>query len=326
MTPSNRTLAVLALSSLALGFGTVHASQTGTQAPARTAPAAASGNNIVETAVAAGEFTTLAKLLSAADLISALEGPGPFTVFAPTDATFAKLPSELVADLLKPENKARLQAILKYHVVPAKAMAKDLSGMTFAKTLQGQRIDLAVRNGSVKVDGATVVKADIEASNGVIHVIDAVILPMEGNILEVARGAGTFGTLLAAIEAAGMAELFRGPGPFTVLAPTDQAFQSLPKGTLEDLLKPENRGKLAEVLAFHVIPGIAAYSDDVVKLSEVQTAGGRTAPVAVADGTVRIGGAKVVKADIEASNGVIHVLDTVLIPAAKSTAGAETSR
>lgn len=325
MTPSTRVLSVVAAASLALGLGTVQASQTGTQAPARTAPAAG-GQNIVQTAVAAGDFKTLAQLLAAADLVSALEGPGPFTVFAPTDAAFAKLPPELVADLLKPENKARLQAILKYHVVPAKAVAKDVSGMTFAKTLQGQRVDLAVKNGAVKVDGATVVKADVMASNGVIHVIDAVILPMEGNILEVARGAGTFGTLLAAIDAAGMSELFKGPGPFTVLAPTDQAFQALPKGTLEDLLKPENRGKLAEILAFHVVPGTAAYSQDVVKLSQVQTAGGRTAPVAVADGTVRIGGAKVVKVDIEASNGVIHVIDTVLIPGAKSTAGADTSR
>ncbi len=133
--------------------------------------------DIVDTAVAAGQFKTLATALTAAGLVDTLKGPGPFTVFAPTDEAFAKLPAGTVEDLLKPENKAKLVSILTYHVVPAKAKAKDVAGMTSAKTVNGKEVTLKTENGKVMVDKATVTKADIEASNGVIHVIDTVILP-----------------------------------------------------------------------------------------------------------------------------------------------------
>jgi transforming growth factor-beta-induced protein len=293
-----------------------------TQAPAAT-PATGS-MTIVETAVAAGNFKTLASLLAAAGLVDALKGPGPFTVMAPTDEAFAKLPPELMAELAKPENKERLAAILKFHVVPAKAMAADVVKMPFATTLQGQRFDIVVaKDGKVMVDQATVTKTDIVCSNGVIHVIDTVIVPMEGDIVQVATGAGTFNILLSAIGAAGMTDLFKGPGPFTVLAPTDDAFRKLPKGTLEDLLKPENKAKLAKILGAHVVPGTAAYSDTVAKMKEVPTIGGSPLKVVVKDGKVMIGGATVVKADVEAKNGVIHAIDTVIIPAdGTTTAGA----
>jgi uncharacterized surface protein with fasciclin (FAS1) repeats len=135
--------------------------------------------DIVDTAVAAGSFTTLAKALTAADLIDTLKGKGPFTVFAPTDAAFAKLPAGTLESLLKPENKAKLQRILTYHVVAGKVMAADVVKMRSAKAVSGDTITVAARGGSVTVDNATVVKTDILATNGVIHVIDAVILPKD---------------------------------------------------------------------------------------------------------------------------------------------------
>ena len=131
--------------------------------------------DIVDTAVSAGDFTTLVAAIKAADLVEALKGEGPFTVFAPTDAAFAKLPEGTLADLLKPENKAKLAAILTYHVIPSKVMAADVKSMK-AKTLNGAEATLVVGEG-VTIDGANVVKTDIVCSNGVIHVIDAVILP-----------------------------------------------------------------------------------------------------------------------------------------------------
>ena len=145
-------------------------------AEARVSPRLAD-KDIVDTAIAAGSFTTLAKALEAAGLVDALKGEGPFTVFAPTDEAFAKLPAGTVESLLKPENKAKLQAILTYHVVPGKVMASQVTGMTSAKTVNGQSLTIAVKDGSVKIDNATVVKTDIATSNGVIHVIDSVVLP-----------------------------------------------------------------------------------------------------------------------------------------------------
>jgi len=140
-------------------------------------PARAQQKDIVETAVAAGSFTTLAKALQAAGLVETLKGSGPFTVFAPTDEAFAKLPAGALADLLKPENKDKLKAVLTYHVVPGKVMASQVTGLTSAKTVNGESLSVAVKDGAVMIGGAKVVKADVEASNGVIHVIDSVLLP-----------------------------------------------------------------------------------------------------------------------------------------------------
>jgi uncharacterized surface protein with fasciclin (FAS1) repeats len=133
--------------------------------------------DIVETAAGAGSFTTLAKALTAADLVSTLKGPGPFTVFAPTDAAFAKLPAGTLENLLKPENKAKLRRVLTYHVVPGKVMAADVVKVSSAKAVSGDVLPIKVNGGAVSVDQANVVKTDIAASNGVIHVIDTVLVP-----------------------------------------------------------------------------------------------------------------------------------------------------
>ena len=137
----------------------------------------AQGKDIVDTAVAAGQFKTLAAALKAAGLVDTLKGGGPFTVFAPTDEAFAKLPKGTVEELLKPENKAKLTAILTYHVVPGKVMAADVVKVKDATTVQGGAIKVNVNGGKVMVDGANVTKTDIGASNGVIHVVDSVLMP-----------------------------------------------------------------------------------------------------------------------------------------------------
>jgi transforming growth factor-beta-induced protein len=164
------------LKSLALGTLTAVAL---TVAPFTAVPAAAQTRDIVDTAVAAGSFKTLAAALKAAGLVDTLKGPGPFTVFAPTDEAFAKLPAGTVEMLLKPENKAKLTRILTYHVVAGQVMAADAAKLTSAKAVSGDTLTIAAQGGGVTINQAKVVKADIAASNGVIHVLDAVILPKD---------------------------------------------------------------------------------------------------------------------------------------------------
>jgi len=280
-----------------------------------TATATTAKSTIVETAVAAGSFKTLVAAVQAAGLVETLNGAGPFTVFAPTDEAFAKLPAGTLEMLLKPENKAKLAAILTYHVVPGAVKAADVVKLKTAGTVNGQRVDIKVDGAKVTVDGAAVTATDIACSNGVIHVIDTVILPVDGTIVDVAAKNGSFNTLVAAVKEAGLVETLSGKGPFTVLAPTDAAFAKLPAGTLEMLLKPENKKQLVDILSYHVVPGVAAYSDAVVKMTEVPTVLGSPIAVKVVGGKVMLNGATVVAADVEATNGVIHVVDTVILPA-----------
>ena len=157
------TMTVLALSALAVPH--VQAADT-----------CADKGDIVAVAVGAGSFNTLVAAVKAAGLVETLQGAGPFTVFAPTDEAFAKLPKGTVEELLKPENKEKLVAILTYHVLAGKVMAADVKTMS-AKTVNGKKLDIKVAEGKVTVDNATVVKTDIAAKNGVIHVIDSVVLP-----------------------------------------------------------------------------------------------------------------------------------------------------
>ncbi len=133
--------------------------------------------DIVDTAASAGKFNTLVQAIQAADLVNTLKGPGPFTVFAPTDAAFAKLPAGTLTDLLKPENKAKLQSILTYHVVAGKVMSGDAAKLNSAKTVNGQSFTIRPSGNGLMVDEANVIETDIEASNGIIHVIDRVVMP-----------------------------------------------------------------------------------------------------------------------------------------------------
>ncbi|HNQ22263.1 MAG TPA: fasciclin domain-containing protein [Phycisphaerae bacterium] len=262
--------------------------------------------NIVQTATAAGQFKTLVKAVEAAGLVDTLSGPGPFTVFAPTDEAFAKLPEGALDGLLK--NPDALKSVLLYHVVPGKVMAADVLKLKTAKTALGQTVKIDTAKG-VRVENANVVATDIVASNGVIHVLDTVIMP-KNDIIEAARSAGSFKTLLTAIEAAGLTDTLRGDGPFTVFAPTDDAFAKLPKATLDGLLK--DKSKLASVLTYHVVAG-KVLAADVVKLTEAKTVQGQSVKIDTTSG-VTVDGARVLKTDVPATNGVIHVIDTVIMP------------
>jgi len=268
--------------------------------------------DIVETAVADGRFTTLAAALGAAGLVDTLKGEGPFTVFAPTDDAFAKLPAGTLDELLKPENKQKLTDILLYHVVSGKVMAADVVTLTEAETVLGQKVTVKVDMGKVYINEAQVIITDVKASNGVIHVIDTVLLP-KSDIVETAIADGRFTTLAAALGAAGLVETLKGEGPFTVFAPTDEAFAKLPAGTIDSLLKPENKQQLTDILLYHVVSG-QVLAADVVTLSEAETVLGQKVMIKVMDGKVYINDAQVIITDILTSNGVIHVIDTVLLP------------
>jgi transforming growth factor-beta-induced protein len=285
--------------------------------------------DIVDTAVADGRFTTLAAALGAADLVDTLKGEGPFTVFAPTDEAFAQLPEGTVEALL--EDIPQLTDILLYHVVPGKVMAADvvgLDGQEAATALEGKNIAISIVDGKVFLnESVEVIITDIEASNGVIHVIDSVLLPpadeaaAEMDIVDTAVADGRFTTLAAALGAADLVDTLKGEGPFTVFAPTDEAFAQLPEGTVEALL--EDIPQLTDILLYHVVPG-KVMAADVVGL-DGQEAGtaleGKNIAISIVDGKVFLNeSVEVIITDIEASNGVIHVIDSVLLPPADEAA------
>ena len=278
----------------------------------------AAEKDIVDTAVSAGSFNTLVAAVKAADLVETLKGKGPFTVFAPTDEAFAKLPPEAVADLLKPENKKKLVSVLTYHVVAGEVPASKVVKLTGAKTVNGQQVDVKVDGDAVMVDGAKVIATDITCSNGIIHVIDSVILPSTDNLAEVATKAGKFNTLVAAAKAAGLVPALVGDTELTVFAPTDEAFAKLPEGTVANLLKPENKEQLASILKYHIVAG-RVYSTDALAAKKAKTLEGNLIFIKVEDGAAKVNDAHLVATDIDASNGVIHVIDSVILPPAKST-------
>ena len=283
------------------------------------------GGDIVATAKAAGSFGTLLKAAEAAGLVETLQGAGPLTVFAPTDAAFAALPAGTLDQLLA--DPAALKQVLLYHVVSGKVTADQVVGLTSADSVEGAPIAITVKDGKVYLNGSTqVVTPDVQASNGVIHVIDQVLLPPAaqaspaasasmapaGDIVATAKAAGTFGTLLKAAQAAGLVETLEGTGPFTVFAPTDDAFAALPAGTLDSLLADPTA--LKKILLYHVVSG-AVTADQVVGLTSADSAEGSPIAITVKDGKVYLNdNAQVVATDIGASNGVIHVIDHVILP------------
>ena len=267
--------------------------------------------DIVDTAASAGTFKTLLAAATAAGLVETLKSDGPLTVFAPTDEAFAKLPEGTVEALLK--DKAALKKILTYHVVAGAVPASKVVGMDWAPTVQGQRLNIRTKDGKVWIDDAKVIKADINTSNGIIHVIDTVMLP-KADIVDTAVKAGSFKTLVAAVKAAELVETLKGKGPFTVFAPTDDAFGKLPEGTVAELVKPENKAKLQAILTYHVVSGAVLSKQIAEGATEVATVQGGKLKITRDSMGVRVNGAKVVKADIITGNGVIHVIDAVVLP------------
>ncbi len=287
--------------------GVIHVIDTVILPPSMTAE---EPMDIVDIAVADGRFTTLVAAVQAAGLVDTLKSEGPFTVFAPTDEAFAKLPAGTIEELLKPENKQQLTDILLYHVIAGKVMAADVSDGLIADTALGTSVFFKLDMGNAYINEAQIIITDIEASNGVIHVIDTVILPKD--IVDAAVF-NKFETLVAAVQAADLVETLKGEGPFTVFAPTDEAFANLPAGTLENLLKPENKQQLTNILLYHVVPG-RVLAEDVVKLTEAETALGQKVTIKVEDGKVFVDNAQVIVTDIKTTNGVIHVIDAVILP------------
>jgi transforming growth factor-beta-induced protein len=285
-------------------------------APTATTAPAPKQMDIVDTAVADGRFKTLVAAVQAAGLVDTLKGAGPFTVFAPTDDAFAKLPAGTIDTLLKPENKQKLTDILLYHVVSGKVMAADVVKLTSAKTVLGKDVTIKVDMGNVYINDVKVIVTDIETSNGVIHVIDSVLVPPadKADIVDTAVADGRFKTLVAALQAAGLVDTLKGAGPYTVFAPTDDAFAKLPAGTIDTLLKPENKQKLTDILLYHVVSG-KVMAADVVKLTSAKTLLGKELTITVKDGKVFLNNTvQIIITDIETSNGVIHVIDAVLLP------------
>ncbi len=344
--------------------------------------------NIIENAVNSPINTTLVAAVKAAGLVETLSGPGPFTVFAPTDEAFAALPAGTVDTLLLPENKAMLAKILTCHVVAANAMSDavmgmiaDDGGMHEVTTVGGCKLMLKMDGDKLTVTDergqvATVTTADVVQSNGVIHVIDTVLLPAEEaamaaepmatdtmaadtmaadtmaadtiasdgmamanpmvggaemfadkNIIENALNSPIHTTLVAAVKAAGLVETLEGPGPFTVFAPTDDAFAALPAGTVDTLLLPESKDKLTKVLTAHVVSGTVTAADLIAGAKASPTgfynfnavSGDALSAQVTPSGRVFIydesGSAyEVTTADVMQSNGVIHVIDGVLLP------------
>jgi transforming growth factor-beta-induced protein len=284
-------------------------------APAASARPAAGEADIVTTAVNAGQFKTLASLLQAAGLVDTLKTGGPFTVFAPTDAAFAKVPKATLDALAA--DPAKLKAVLLYHVVAGNVPASEVVKLMSAKTLNGADVAIKVENGSVFVNGAKVTTPDVMASNGTIHVIDTVLLPPAPaqNIVKTAVAAGQFKTLASLLKKAGLVKTLQS-GTWTVFAPTDAAFARVPKATLAKL--GSNPSLLKKVLLYHVVKG-AVPASTVLTLNgkSVGTMSGSKVQIKIVGGNVFLNGlTKVTTADVKASNGYIHIINKVLIPKA----------
>merc|ERR1712072_982937 len=233
---------------------------------------------------------------------------------------------------MKPENKKELVDILTYHVLPEAVLSTDLKASQAVKTVEGKMLDVTksgslVRVGPSSKDLKNVIKADNLASNGVVHIIDGVLLPPSStkNIVQLAESVKDLSTLVAAVVAGDLADTLSSPGPFTVFAPTNKAFAALPAGTLTKLMKPENKKELVDILTYHVLPE-KVLSTDLQASQAVKTVEGRLLQVTKSDGHVRVGASldskdlkSVTAADNLASNGVVHIIDGVLIPPAAAS-------
>jgi uncharacterized surface protein with fasciclin (FAS1) repeats len=291
--------------------------RTGDAAPPPQGP-----GSIVEVAQEAGDFTTLVAALQATGLDATLADEAQtFTVFAPTDAAFEVLGQETIDALLADTD--RLSDILLYHVISGQAVdsgtALSLAGST-VEMASGAPVALTLRDGELFINNARVVTVDIEASNGLIHVIDAVILPPEptvfdGTIVDAALATDDLSTLVTAVQAAGLVDVLADETQtFTVFAPTNAAFEALGADTINALLADIDA--LTDVLLYHVVPGAAVDSITALSLlgEQVAMANGDTVTIGVTDGALTINGATVVLADIVTSNGTVHVIDAVLTP------------
>lgn len=274
--------------------------------------------------IAEDNLSTLTVALDAAELDDLLDddNAGPYTVFAPIDDAFAEIDANTLAALLLPENQADLTSILTYHVIDGSVMSTDLTDGMIVPTLNGASVEINIDGDTVMVNGAQVVTPDIEASNGVIHLIDAVLMPPadESNedtetlpsIAAIASGdPDNFSSLVNALGAQGLVETLSGPGAFTVFAPTNAAFEKLPAYVQRAL--EEDPSLLKNILLYHVVDGVVE-SGDLKRFQRVEALQGDKLVVRNMRGEVSVNNANVISPDIHASNGIVHVIDEVLVP------------
>lgn len=281
-------------------------------------PTFAADQDIVEIAVGNSDFSILVAALQKADLVSALQADGPFTVFAPTNAAFEKLLASLnitADDLL---NHPQLKEVLLYHVVSGQVLSSDLQNGMMPATLAGETIKVDLTSG-VKINDSGVTTADVLATNGVIHIIDTVLVPSTfvlnaepETVVDIALSNPDFSMLVSLLQKADLVSALQGEGPFTVFAPTNAAFDKLLAAlniSASDLM---NQPDLAKVLLYHVVSG-KVMSTDLSDGLEAATLNGESVAFELSSG-VLVNQSNVVSANIEAGNGVIHVIDAVLVP------------
>jgi transforming growth factor-beta-induced protein len=289
--------------------GVVHVIDAVLLPPART--------TVVDIIVNSPDHTILETAVVAADLAGALSGEGPFTVFAPTDAAFNALPAGTIEALLA-EPQGLLKQILQYHVASENLLSSDLNDgfVIFTNLRFSETLTVTINNDGVFINNAKVTIADIVADNGVVHVIDAVLLPSAQSVMDIIANSPDHSLLTAAINVASLGQTLDGEGPFTVFAPTDAAFNALPAGTIEALLN--DIPTLTSILTYHVAGG-NVLSTDLTNGQEVVTLNGKSVTVTINADGVFINDAQVTVADLVADNGVVHVIDAVLLPPARTT-------
>merc|ERR1719272_192039 len=281
------------------------------------------GKSIVQLAESVKDLSTLVSAVVAADLADTLSSPGPFTVFAPTNEAFAALPAGTFDDLMKPENKAVLADLLTYHVLPEQVLSTQLTASQTVKTVEGKDLAITKDSRGVIVGNQKVSAADNLASNGVVHIIDGVLsVPTIPNIVELAESVKDLSTLVSAVVAADLVDTLSSAGPFTVFAPTNEGFNALPAGVVDSLMKPENKAQLVDILTYHVLPS-KVLAKDLALFQAVKTVEGKNLHVQKWGGAVRVGSSleskdlkSVTAADNLASNGVVHIIDGVMLPPA----------
>lgn len=291
--------------------------------------------DIVQTAQSVPTLSTLVKAVIAGNITGDLSMPnGPYTVFAPNDAAFAKIPANTLAYLLA--HPRELDNVLFYHVLDRRVYAEEITNLAQERTLQGEFLVFFVNGNGVSINGeANVIATNVDATNGVVHVIDTVLIPkaamaalnaratawhagrkLQGtpNIVQLAQANPDLSTLVTALTAGGLVSTLEGAGPFTVFAPTNQAFDRLPTGVLDYLLKPANKADLVEILTYHVLAG-QYLSKDVTEGLQLPTVEGQNVTFHIDQRRqIFVDYAMVIRADNLASNGVVHLIDDVLLP------------
>lgn len=285
-------------------------------APALTPTLPAQGaipGNIVEVAEANGSFTTLVAALQITGLDQALngsQGAQRLTVFAPTDAAFSNLPAGALSGLLAEPDA--LAEVLLYHVTGGGLLAGNVLATPAIDMLNGQRTEISLQGGAPFIDQAQIQITDIVCSNGVIHVIDSVLLPADQSLVASAAAAPQAAYLAALLGFTSLIPTLE-DGEFTVFAPTNAAFQQIPAATLRGLVTPAGVPTLESILLVHVVPG-RLFADDVIAAGQLTTVGGKVLQVTAQNRQVFVDGARVVFADAQTANGNIHFIDTVLLP------------